>query len=445
MAPIVLSPEAKRCLQVLCAALPDHESAALSAWVGTFYPFQREWLLDFHRFSLVNKSRQIGASHTYAAQAVLWGVFLGETTTVISVGEREALEVADKAKRHASVLVSLGSAMASATRSSAQEVRFSSGGRVVALPNSSGGRSYSGNVLLDELAYYPRPELTWDGAAAVVMHGYRLRGFSTPNGVGNFWHDLWVKGPELGYKSHEITIDQAREDGLQVNEDELWRMARGDKRLFDQLFRCKFLDGVNQLVPHAAIEQCRVESTFKAPHEGVCYAGLDLGRTADRTELVIVRIAPDTDGTPRAWLQHIETRKRTQDAEIDRLVALALAPPFSCRRVAIDATGMGAFPAERLQARYGQLTIHPVTFTQQSKEEMATTLHHAFAKGWVRIPRSEEQLADDVAAIRREVTAAGNVRYDAPQTARGHADSAWALAMALVLTGMVTQRTEVRR
>jgi len=34
-------------------------------------------------------------------------------------------------------------------------------------------------------------------------------------------------------------------------------------------------------------------------------------------------------------------------------------------------------------------------------------------------------------SIRREVTDAGNVRYDAPHTPEGHADKAWALALAL--------------
>lgn len=439
-----LSREAARALQILTKALPKRESDALTAWLGTFYAYQREWLLDLSRFSLVNKSRQIGASHTYAAQAAMWSAFLGETTTIISMGEREALEVADKAKRHAKVLHQLGSQLARPTRIASQEIRTASGGRVIALPNSSGGRSYSGNVMLDEVAYYQRPESTWDGAAAVVMHGFRLRGFSTPNGVGNFWHDLWAKAPELGYRTHEITIDRARNDGLKVDDDELWRMARGDPRLFDQLFRCKFLDGINQLIPAGAIDACSVPNTYKPP-PGECFAGLDLGRDADRTELVIIRIAPDENGVMRAWHQASEFCRRTDDADIDRLAHMAFAPPYSCRRLAIDATGLGTFPAERLQRRYGQMAVWPVQFTLKSKEELATTMHHAFVNGWVRIPQDDTTLRDEVASLRREVTTAGNVRYDAPRTSEGHADRAWALAMALHATSMVGRKHEAPR
>ena len=70
-------------------------------------------------------------------------------------------------------------------------------------------------------------------------------------------------------------------------------------------------------------------------------------------------------------------------------------------------------------------------FTQGSKEVLATTLYEAFAKGIIRIPEGDRELREDLASLRRIVTAAGNVRYDAPTTAEGHADRAWALALAL--------------
>jgi hypothetical protein len=50
-------------------------------------------------------------------------------------------------------------------------------------------------------------------------------------------------------------------------------------------------------------------------------------------------------------------------------------------------------------------------------------------------PRAAERLREDICAIRREITTAGNVRYDAPHTDEGHADAAWALALALHACG----------
>lgn len=431
-----LSPTAQRALDALRASLPPHEFAAVSAWLTTFYPYQREWLLDWGRFSLVNKARQIGASHTFAGAAVLWGLY-GESTTVISVGEREALEVVDKATRHAKALEQLGSRWARSWPKSGQ-VRLASGGRIMALPSTSGGRSYSSNVILDEAAYYQRPEQVWDGAAAVVMHGFRLRVFSTPNGVGNFWHALWTDPSQHeGYRKHETTIDQARAAGLQIDDRECWRMARGDPRVYDQLFRCSFVDNEQQYIPTAAIEACSADDTFQ--YEGACYAGLDIGLTADRTELVIIKVAPN--GV--RWFQLADSCKRTEQDKIEALAALAFSRRYRCKRLCVDSTGLGAIPAQLLQKRFGKTRVEAVSFTQSSKEDLATGLYAAFTesgpvdetgepmRGMIRIPRSDTLLRDELCSLRRIVTSAGNVRYDAPRTAEGHADRAWALALAL--------------
>ena len=184
-----LSEEALRALQGL-SSLPDNEWRAIQLWLSTFYTFQLEWLLDFNRFSLILKSRQIGCSHTIAGAAVLWGM-LGETTTIISLGQREADEVLDKASKHAQALVKFGSSWAAAKRAKSRELELMSGGRIMSLPNSSAGRSFSGNVILDEVAYYDHPEEVWDGAGGTALHGYRIRVLSTPNGAGDFWYGLW--------------------------------------------------------------------------------------------------------------------------------------------------------------------------------------------------------------------------------------------------------------
>lgn len=419
-----LSDNAQAAIVQLSKALPPVELRAVLLWLTTFYPFQREWILDWNRFALLNKSRQIGASHTFAGAGVLWGMF-GETTTVISIGEREALEVLVKVGKHATALERLGSQWAKPEITLSQ-IRLASGGRVLALPASSGGRSYSGNVILDEVAYQQRPEMVWDGAGGTVMHGYKLRALSTPNGVGNFWHALWTDPKQhAGYSLHEVTIDEAIEQGLKVDLDECWRMARNDPRVFDQLFRCSFIDSAQQYIPSEAIEACSVEDLYC--YGGECYAGLDIGKTSDRTELVIIR--KGMDGT--MWQQFVGSCKRTSWDDIRRLVAKAFSREYQCRRLCVDASGLGAFPAEELQRAYGEHLVEAVNFTASVKEDLATTLYSAFMERRIRIDRNDETMRNDVRSLRRIVTSAGNVRYDAPHTREGHADRAWALALAV--------------
>ena len=69
-------------------------------------------------------------------------------------------------------------------------------------------------------------------------------------------------------------------------------------------------------------------------------------------------------------------------------------------------------------------------FTNLSKDQLATGLYQAFADKMIRIPKDAE-LIKDISSIKRTITPTGAVRYDAPRTAKGHADRAWSLALAV--------------
>lgn len=422
------------------ALLPQRERRALEAWCKTFYDFQLAWLFEPEDFAASVKARQIGFSHTTAAATILWAVFLSDTSTVISVGEREAKEVLDKAKQHAALLRDFGSKWATVRgKDAAEEVRFSSGGRVIALPQTSGGRSFSGNVFLDEFAYVQNSKQLWDGALAVTQHGYKARIASTPNGVGNDFHGL-ISKPEqhAGWALHEIPIQRAIDAGMRVDLGRCWKMAKGDPRIFDQLFNCKFLDGDLQYIPTELVNRCSVDDLYT--WEGDFFAGLDIGRTNDLTALIVVRLVGDT-----AKLVSLKTCKRTDQDALDALVDGAF-QSYGLRRLAVDSTGIGAFPAEAMQKKHGSHRVEPVTFTLGSKEDLATTTFQFFKTGQVQIPKTDDvahdcetggadALRQDVCSIQRIVTPAGNIRYDAPHTDDGHADRAWALALALYATG----------
>jgi len=420
-----LSPQAQRVLDGLQRAFTnDADRNAINAWLGTFYEYQLEWLLDWSRFSLLNKARQIGASHVYAGAATLWGM-LGETTTVISLGEREANEVLLKGKRHAAVLARLGSPLARVDRDATNTVEFACGGRIISLPQVSGARSYSGNVILDEFAYLTRPEEVWDGAAGAVTHGYKLRCLSTPNGVGNLFHQLWeTRDGAVKFSRHEVTIDHAAKDGLRVDWSQLWTQARGDQRVFDQLFRCKFLDSEQQYIPTELINAALADET--EIFEGEAFGGLDIGRTNDKTTLYVVRV----DEERTLWHQVSYSCKRTSSEQLEQMVDDAFAT-HHLKRLCVDSTGIGAFPAERMQKKHGLHRVEPVVFTLGSKEDLATTLFQVMSEKRLKLRRDDKPLHTALASIKRIITSAGNVRYDAPHTEAGHGDEAWALALAV--------------
>lgn len=427
-------------------ALPAHEADALETWLGTFWPFQRPWILETNDTAISCKARQIGISHTTAAVGVLWGAFHGELTTIISVGELESAEVLEKARRHARLLSRFGSRQARLTVDNTTELGFASGGRVLALP-SSGGRSFTGNVFLDEFAYQQHARKVWDAAAAVTMLGGRLRVASTPNGIGNEFHRLW-SDPEAhaGWSRHEIPLSAAIADGYPADLAKCRKLAKGDPRIFAQLFECTFLDNELQYLPTELIDAARVDDLYTA--DGDYFAGLDIGRSVDLTALVVLR-RTDDGGLSVAY---VETCKRTDSDALKAMVARAFAL-FDLKALAVDATGGGAWPCDDMQKRHGRHRVEPFVFSLESKEHLATGLYSALSERRLRLPRTDaalpefrdahtntavttapgnaELLRNALCSIRRIVTAAGNVRYDAPHTDQGHADHAWGLALAV--------------
>lgn len=426
-------------LRHLKQALPEIEWLAVSAWISTFFGYQQDWLLDSSNMALLVKSRQSGGSFTYAAVGVLWAM-IGEKTAIVSVGQREADRVLEYAKKHIQALVKLGSRWAIPTASNAERIIISSGGQVTSLPPTSGARGDSTNVILDEAAYYknPSPEKVIESAFGATTHkGYRIRILSTPNGVGNKFFDLCKDSAKLGYRLHSITIEQAIADGIEVNLDDCWKKASMDPRIFGQMYGCSFLDSEFQYISTSLIDGVRCKDPFPLIEDEPYFAGLDIGRTNDLTVLLTLQRVMLQDKR-HFVLRGMEYRKRTSEDDLKKMVADGF-ERYNYRRLALDATGIGAFPSESMVKRHGHSRVDPIHFTMQVKEELATGMYVTFAEKRLILPdivpgidsNDLLLLRQDVASIQRIVTDKGNVTYDAPTTSTGHADRAWALALAL--------------
>jgi phage FluMu gp28-like protein len=97
-------------------------------------------------------------------------------------------------------------------------------------------------------------------------------------------------------------------------------------------------------------------------------------------------------------------------------------------RVAMDATGIGLPLAESLAQEFGP-RVEPVVFTAALKEDLAYRTRRRMEDGLTRLPETREVRAA-FSAVKRFVTASGNLRFDAARTEAGHADQFWAKALA---------------
>lgn len=417
--------------------LPEYEWKAISSWISTFYGYQQNWLMDNNRRAVLISSRQTGKSHTSAGLAVLWALG-GEKVALVSIGQKEADRILEYAKAHVNVLAKLGSKWAVTIRSNASRLELKSGGQINSLP-STGPRGDSSNVILDEVAYYENTDKVLDASTAAATHGFRVRILSTPNGVGNKFYDICKNHKKLGYSYHSYNIEQAIADGLRVTVEDCLADAHGDQRIFNQRYMCSFLDNEYQYIPTEYIDNCAIDNLPPLSDEPY-YGGLDIGRSNDLTVLTSIQRCGKINGKQRWCLRNIDKRKRTKSSDLKYMVAQGF-DKYHYKKLMVDETGIGTFPAEELVKIHGFSKVEPIHFTMQIKEELATSLFVAFSQNRIIIPDTKlpgtdpedvKLLKEDIASIQRMVNEnTGNVKYDAPHTATGHADRAWSLALAI--------------
>ena len=86
--------------------------------------------------------------------------------------------------------------------------------------------------------------------------------------------------------------------------------------------------------------------------------------------------------------------------------------------------------AEEAEERWGA-RVESVAFTAPVKEDLAVTTLRVYQDGAARIP-VDQDLRRALNSVKKVVTSAGNVRYDAVRSERfGHADEFWAGALGL--------------
>lgn len=394
-------------------------------------PYQRRWVRDESRFKIGLWSRQTGKSFATAAEAVfdcqckpksLW--------VVLSAGERQAIEWMRKAKQWAEA-VNLALDGYEEIRHKEEvmtraEIHFGNGSRIVAIPaNPDTARGYSANLILDEFAIHDNP---WDIWAAIypsitnpLSGEKKLRIVSTPKGMGNKFADLWHKNEH--YSKHKVTIEDAVAMGLPVNLDEL-RAGVDDPDIWAQEYLCEFIDTTSVLLPYELIAKCEAEPRALMPTpDAEHFIGMDIGRSKD---LSVLMVGERTGDQIRVIRQEVFKRMPFHE-QLSHLCDIARSSQV--RRVAIDATGIGAMLAEEAHRALGGKVV-PVTFTHQKKNDLYSAMRRRFEERTVVIP-SDRNLREDLHGVQRQVSTNGTISYRAARNEDGHSDRASALALML--------------
>jgi hypothetical protein len=212
------------------------------------FPYQDDCVRAFedHRFNIINKSRQLGLSTVSAAYS-LWLALFHKEKNVLCIATD--LGVASNfMKKVFTCLDNLPSwiVLPKVTKRTVKELRFSNGSQVKAIATTkSAGRSEAVSLLiLDETAHIDDVEDIWLGLSPTLSTGGSAIMISTPNGVGNLFHKIWVEAHEKRNEFYAVELPWQ----VHPEHDEVWfekesmavRAAKGERGIAQE-FLCSFL------------------------------------------------------------------------------------------------------------------------------------------------------------------------------------------------------------
>jgi phage FluMu gp28-like protein len=335
-----------------------------------------------------------------------------------------------------------------------QVIHFANGQDLHSLssnPDAFAGRG--GYVKLDEFALRKDPGAVYSIAGPTIDWGGALAIISTHRGSGNYFNtlirEIKEKGNPKRFSHHRVTLQDALDQGflwklqtklkegdprLDMDEAEYFTYQRArakSEEIFQQEYMCVPADDAGAFIEYGLIDGCCYKEGEKWEYSldqarafvNPLYAGIDIGRHHDLTSLVV------TEKVGGVSL----VRKRIDLSRVMFSEQEAVLYPWIevCRRTCIDKTGLGMQFAERAAQRFGTYKVEGINFSGPVKEDLAYPVRSAFEDVAIRIPFEDDALIADIRKIRKETTAAGNIRFVADSDAEGHADRFWSLSLSL--------------
>jgi hypothetical protein len=160
------------------------------------YPFQEDTLGEFHknRFLLILKSRQLGITTLVSAYSLWMMIFHSDKNIlIISIKQEVSKEIITKVRFANDHLPSWLKEVA--TEDNRLSLRLKNGSAISATSSAKdAGRSKALSLLvLDEAAFIDEAKDIWTSAYNTLSTGGGAIVLSTPNGVGNWFHTMWVE------------------------------------------------------------------------------------------------------------------------------------------------------------------------------------------------------------------------------------------------------------
>jgi hypothetical protein len=388
------------------------------------YPYQVEFLEHYHApRRIVLKARQIGFSQIFALEA-LYAAITEKESTILLVSRSQDLAV--NLLRYCYLTYNNLKVAPKLTKANESEMGFDNGSRIKSIPaNRSTGRGFAANrVYLDEFAYAEYAEEIYQSVGpAVAQGGYLVIG-STPAGIGNLYHRLYVAGEGFTRQKVEwhkcpayyTPDEQAAGTPPEQSEWYLRERPKYTQRAWSSEYDCDFAGSGNGIFRRIDDAKTATHQAGAIPdHQYVI--GADWGRTNDATVFKVL------DMTMR---EEVYSDRMTQtDYHLQTTRLLALWEKFGKPPIIAEYNSMGGPLVEQLQRM--NVPVQPFVTTNATKALIIDALALAFERAEIKI-LDDALTIGELQAYESERLPSGLIRYGAPEGM--HDDTVIALALA---------------
>jgi len=359
---------------------------------------------------------------------------------------------------------------------SAYRVRFASGFRVEALSsNPANIRGLQGIVVIDEAAYHRDVRAVIDAVNALLIWGGKIRVISTHGGILNPFNELIreANAGKNGFRVHHIPFQDAVDNGLyrRVCLMREWEYSEEAEAAWAAKIRNSYgsrtaqmrqeLDAIPMEAEGAALTRVQIEACMQAgipvvrwhrpdefknapAHVRTADAlefcerelkpllekldpqrqhvfGVDFARKGDASVILPMEIGRDL---VRRTCFVLELRNIPFDQQREILFYVADRLP-RLSGGALDATGNGAYLAEKAAQRYGSTVVEVMLSEKWYRAEMVPYIE-AFGDGSIVLPKDDDVLKDhqSLAYVNGIIKVPDDHRFDGSDGFKRHGDTA---------------------
>ena len=355
-------------------ALPEDPVQFVQALFG-FTPkeYQASLLRDEKTRIVVRWSRQAGKTTCIALRAIWFALVHPKTLTlIVAPSLRQSMIMSDRIQDFL-IYVPEERRLRLIEKLQRTTVRFKNGSRIVALPNSPQLlRGYTADqVIADEAGFFKDDQLVFYNVLYPMLSTTdgTLIVSSTPWSKDSVFYRM-CQSPD--FSKHVTTCEDVVRSGL-VKQGFIEEMrAQLPFERFQREFMSEFVEDVDAWLTQSLIVSCidsQLQSyDFQDVPQGEFYVGVDLGKEQDFSVVLVIQKVEGLLG-----IVHVHRFPlKTEYASVIGYVK-SLQDRWQVRGTYADVTGVGGYIVEDM-VRSGIHGVTGVTFTVQSKEEMATIL-----------------------------------------------------------------------